>query len=287
MVHISARHDSSPAIEDIDWNRMWNEALRKMPKKDGKKMWNKIASKFDQWMKTDDYPQKLVAKIHKESHYTVLDLGCGNGSITLEVAKQVKEVTAVDMSKEMLNLAKNGARDKGLKNIKYVQSTVENLKISHMGKYDVVIASRSLGGIYDLQKELKKVDELAKKYVYITIWGANSQQFEEELSQVMGTECHKHPDYIYVYNMLYQLGIYANVEMLDLESRRVYSNLEDAMERCMWKLGWNTEKIKEAEKEKLKNFLQKTAVKKEDGTLNYPSNRPDWVLLWWKKKNNN
>jgi ubiquinone/menaquinone biosynthesis C-methylase UbiE len=257
-----------------------------MPRKNRKKMWNKIALKFDKWMKTDDYPQKLTAMVHKEPYYTILDLGCGNGSITLEVAKHVKEVTAVDISEEMLNLVMKGARDKGLNNIKYVQSTVEALKSDQIGKYDVVIASRSLGGIYNLQKELKKIDKLAKKYVYITIWGANARQFEKELCQVMGTEYHQHPDYIYVCNMLYQLGIYANVKMLDLESRPVYSNLEDVMERCMWKLGWITDEIKETEKKKLEKFLKKTAAKNEDGTLHYPSNKPDWVLLWWKKKNN-
>ena len=77
-------------IEDIDWNEMWNRTLQEMPSKNTEKRWDKIASKFNEWMKTDDYPQNFADKIHKESDYTVLDLGCGNGSITLKVAEEVE-----------------------------------------------------------------------------------------------------------------------------------------------------------------------------------------------------
>lgn len=280
-VKIAQNVDIKP--EDIDWNGMWNEALKKVPKKDNKQRWDNIAQKFNEWMKTDDYPQNLAEKIHKEPDYTVLDLGCGNGSVTLRVAEKVKHVTAVDMSSEMLKLVKKNATERGIENLSYIQSSVENLDPEAVGQHDVVVASRSLGGIYDLKDELKKVDSLAKKYVYMTIWGANAQDFEKKLCSVMGAEYHQHPDYMYVCNMLYQLGIYANVEILNCESRPMYCDLEDAVDRCSWKLGWNTKKIEDEEKEKLENFLKTNAIKKENGTLDYPTNNPNWVLIWWKK----
>jgi ubiquinone/menaquinone biosynthesis C-methylase UbiE len=263
---------------------MWNKALQDMPSKNDKKRWDKIASKFNEWMKTDDYPQNFADKVHKEPKYTVLDLGCGNGSITLKVAKEVEHVTAVDMSEEMLKLVEKNAEKEGISNISYVQSTVEDLEPERIGQHDVVIASRSLGNIYNLKDELKKIDSIARKYVYMTIWGANGRRFERELCDTMGVEYHQHPDYIYVCNMLYQMGIYANVEMLDCQSRPVYSDLEDAMDRCKWKLGWNLKEIKSEDLEKLEKFLKESAVQKEDGTLDYPTNNPDWVMIWWKKE---
>jgi len=271
-------------IEDIDWNEMWNRTLQEMPSKNTEKRWDKIASKFNEWMKTDDYPQNFADKIHKESDYTVLDLGCGNGSITLKVAEEVEHVTAVDMSEEMLKIVKENAKKEGISNVSYVQSTVEDLDPESVGQHDVVIASRSLGNIYNLKEELKKIDSIAKRYVYMTIWGANSRRFERELCSTMGTEYHRHPDYIYVCNMLYQMGIYANVEMLDCESRPVYSDLEDAVDRCKWKLGWNGKQIKTEDHEKLEKFLKENAIHREDGTLDYPTNNPDWVMIWWKKE---
>lgn len=279
--NIKTGYDLRP--ENIDWNRMWNEELRKIPKKDDSKMWSQIAPKFDQWMKNDDYPRNFAAKIHKEPQNTVLDLGCGNGTVTLEIASQVKQVTAVDMSEEMLQLVQKNAQEKGISNIDYLQSTIQDLQIEQVGQHDVVIASRSLGGIYDIKDELKKLDELARKYVYLTLWGAEAKQFEKDVCEFLGVEYHQHPDYIYACNILYQLGIYANVEMLKSKKRPVYLDLDDAMERCKWKLGWGTGEFSEETELKLKNFLKGNLVENVDGTLDYPTNKPNWVLLWWKK----
>lgn len=282
----SENNENTLKPEDIDWNGMWNELLQSTPSKSNKKRWDKIAIKFNEWMKTDDYPENFAAKIHKEPEYTILDLGCGNGSVTLKVAKEVEHVTAVDMSDEMLSLVKQNAKKEGIENISYLQSTVEDLKPDQVESHDVVIASRSLGGVQDLKRELEKINGLAKKYVYMTIWGANGRQLEKELCEVMGTQYHQHPDYIYVCNMLYQMGIYANVEMLESKTRPIYCDLDDAVDRCTWKLGWNTKTIAEEEKTKLETFLKTNAIKRDDGTLDYPTNNPDWVLIWWKKENN-
>jgi SAM-dependent methyltransferase len=284
-IDIKATTETISNIKDIDWNRMWNEALQRMPKKDEKGRWDKIAPKFNEWMKTDDYPQNFASKVHKEHDYTVLDLGCGNGSITLEVAKHVKHVTAVDISKEMLSLVEKNAKEQGISNISYVQSRIEDINPEDIGQHDVVISSRSIGGIYDLKKELKKINSLARKYVYMTHWSATSRQFEKDLCKVLGIDYRQHPDYMYVCNMLYQMGIYANVELMDCKPQHIYSNLDDAMERCTWKLGWNMEKIGNEERMKIEDFLKKNLVKRDNGAFDYTTNNPDWVLLWWKKDN--
>jgi len=281
---IKATNETISDIKDIDWNKMWNDALQKMPKKDEKSRWDKIAPRFDEWMKTDEYPQNFAAKIHKEPDYTVLDLGCGNGSITLEVAKHVKHVTAVDLSDKMLSIVKKNAEEKGISNISYVQSRIEDIDPDILGQHDVVMSSRSIGGIYDLKNELKKIDSLARKYVYMTHWSATSKQFEENLCKVLGIEHRQHPDYMYIFNMLYQMGIYANVEPIDCKSVHIYHDLDDAIERCTWKLGWTTDKIGKEERIKIEEFMKKNLVKSDNGTFEYTTNRPDWVMLWWNKE---
>lgn len=271
-------------INDIDWNRMWKEALQKMPRRDEKNRWDKIAPEFNEWMKTDDYPMNFAAKVHKEPDYTVLDLGCGNGSITLEVAKHVKQVTAVDMSEEMLRFVEKNAAEKGISNIEYVKSSVEDLDPDKIGQYDVVIASRSLGNIHDLKKELKKMDSIAKKYVYMTHWSATSKQFAKDLCEIAGLQYRQPPDYIYVCNMLYQMGIYANIEPIDCKSRHVYHDFYDAVQRHLWKLGWTTNNIEKEKRMKIEDFLKKNLVKMENGTFEYTTSDPNWMLLWWKKE---
>lgn len=283
MANIDTKNKAILDINDIDWNRMWNEALQKVPRRDEKNRWDKIAPKFNEWMKTDDYPLDFASKIHKEPDYTVLDLGCGNGSITLKVAEHVKHVTAVDMSSEMLKLVEKNASEKGISNIEYVQSSVEDLDPDKIGNYDVVIASRSLGSIQNLKKELKKIDSIAKKYVYMTHWSATSKQFEKDLCEITGIEYRPPPNYMYVCNMLYQMGIYANLEPIDCGSRHIYNNFDDALERCIWKLGWTTKNIGKEKRMKIEDFLKKNLVKMENGTFEYTTSDPTWMLLWWKK----
>ena len=282
-VTINTENKAVLDINDIDWNGMWNEALQKMPRENEKTRWDKIAPKFNEWMKTDDYPHILASKIHKEPDYSVLDLGCGNGSITLEVAKHVKHVTAVDMSCEMLKLVKKNANKKGISNIEYMQSSIEDLDPDKIGQYDVVIASRSLGNVLNLKKELKKIDNIARKYVYMTHWSATSHQFEKDLSEIIGVPHYISPDYMYVYNMLYQMDIYASLEPIECISRHIYHDLDDAVERRIWKLGWTVNNIGEEKKVKIEDFLKNKLVERDDGTLEYTTNDPNWMLLWWKK----
>jgi len=56
-----------------------------------------------------------------------LDLGCGAGTFTLELAKRFDEVWAVDLSEEMLNRLKIRAKQLGLNNIKTLKSDVDKL----------------------------------------------------------------------------------------------------------------------------------------------------------------
>ena len=285
MTDINSDEKTVSDINDVNWNGMWNKTLQKIPQKNEKNRWNKIAAQFNKWMKTDEYPLSFAAKVHKEPNYTVLDLGCGNGSVTLEVAKYVKHVTAVDISEEMLKLVqKNAARD-GISNIEYIQSSIEDIEVDEIEQYDVVIASRSLGNIRNLKKELKKIDGLAKKYVYMTHWIATGHQLEKDLCKVTGITHYPHPNYIYVCNMLYQMDIYANLEPINCSSRHVYRDLNDAVERHMWKLGWTANNIKKEKRMEIEDYLKKKLVKIENGTLEYTTTNPSWMLLWWEKGN--
>lgn len=51
---------------------------------------------------------------------SVLDLGCGTGSMTIELARRGYDMTALDISDEMLAVADQRARDEGITNILYL-----------------------------------------------------------------------------------------------------------------------------------------------------------------------
>jgi ubiquinone/menaquinone biosynthesis C-methylase UbiE len=238
--------------------------------------WNKIAAQFDRWMETDDYPEKLVEKIKVNPKYTVLDIGCGNGAITIPIAKKVNSVTAIDMSDKMLHFLRKNALEEDLSNITYINGILQDIEIDD--KYDVVIASRSLNGVSDIKKELEKIDNAAKKYVYITLWGVNARGFEKKMYEVIGREFQQHPDYMYVYNILHQMGIYANIEMLECKMKPSYANLEETIDFLKWRIA----DLNEEEEILIKNYLIDTMIENK-GMLEYLYDKSDWVLIWWRK----
>src|SRR6476620_690265 len=76
----------------------------------------------------------------------VLDLGTGTGSVAIKAAALVMpggDVTAVDISPEMLALARQRATSLGLSNIESLEGRAEELP-PPTGRFDAVLASLSL-----------------------------------------------------------------------------------------------------------------------------------------------
>jgi len=259
----------------VDWNQLWKEQVEKLPKK--KDLWNSIAPQFNEWMDKDDYPAEFISKIKIEPNDTVLDVGCGNGAITIPLAQKARSVTALDSSTRMLEFL--GKKAGHPSNIHMINKGLEEVDAQEIGYHDVVVASRSLNGIADIQAQLEKLDRIARKYVYITLWGVDNRKFENEMAELLGRESHQNPEYILVYNILYEMGIQANVEFLKSNTRNHYSNMDEALDRIKWRIG----DLDEGEKSIIKKHLERVLTRNSDGSLTYSRTNSKWVLIWWEK----
>ena len=72
-----------------------------------------------------------------------VDLGVGDGQLTLMLAGAAREVTAVDLSTKMLSGLERRANDSGLTNIKYMEADIEDLPMPE-GEQDVAVMSQAL-----------------------------------------------------------------------------------------------------------------------------------------------
>jgi ArsR family transcriptional regulator len=61
------------------------------------------------------------------SNWTVADIGCGTGFLLLAVAPLVKKAIGIDVSSEMLRVARRKARERGLKNIDFIQCPMDEI----------------------------------------------------------------------------------------------------------------------------------------------------------------
>ena len=78
----------------------------------------------------------------------VADLGCGEGYLTLEVARWAKRVLAIDQSQEMLDRLKALARKHKVRNIRRKRAQIEKLPIRDQF-VDVVLMSQVLHSLQD------------------------------------------------------------------------------------------------------------------------------------------
>ena len=108
--------------------------------------------------------------------HQVLDLGSGTGAVAMEAARLVGpngSVTAVDISPEMLTLARRRALDLGLKNLAFLEGRAEAIPAED-GRFDVVLASLSLMYAIDRSaaaRELRRVLRPRGRFVG-AVWGA-------------------------------------------------------------------------------------------------------------------
>jgi ubiquinone/menaquinone biosynthesis C-methylase UbiE len=91
----------------------------------------------------------------------VLDVGAGTGSYTLNIAKTAKSVTALDISRGMLETLKDTAEKLGLNNISYIES--DWVDYTPGKKFDIILCS--------LTPALKDRAAAEKVFAHVKRWG--------------------------------------------------------------------------------------------------------------------
>jgi SAM-dependent methyltransferase len=95
---------------------------------------------------------------------TVLDLGSGGGIDCFLAARKVGphgRVIGVDMTDEMIRLARENARKSGLKNVEFRQGEIENLPLED-GAIDVVISNCVINLSTDKERVFREVYRVLK-----------------------------------------------------------------------------------------------------------------------------
>jgi SAM-dependent methyltransferase len=94
---------------------------------------------------------------------SVLDVGCGPGTITVDLAARVApgRVTAVEMTADALDLARNEADARGQSNIDFVTSDVHALDLPD-DTFDVVHAHQVLQHVADPVQALREMRRVCK-----------------------------------------------------------------------------------------------------------------------------
>jgi ubiquinone/menaquinone biosynthesis C-methylase UbiE len=127
--------------------------------------WNRMSKNYDnsadkKFKKTYEETINLSASILKEND-CVLDFACGTGITTIEIAKKVERVIAIDISQNMIDIASQKAHKSAVSNIEFLVTDIfeERLKPEF---FDVVMAFNILQYCEDEEKVMKRIYDLLK-----------------------------------------------------------------------------------------------------------------------------
>jgi SAM-dependent methyltransferase len=279
-------------FETIDWGAMWQAETGRFHWQDNistKALWDKRADSFDKRINRvkegeprdkDDYISRLLDRIEVKPDWTVLDIGCGPGTLAIPLAQKAKSVTALDISTKMLERLKTNAEKKGLDNIQYINADwKEAFDAGKPGHHDVVVASRSLMS-GDMQKALTYIVNIADKAAYLT-FPVVHLPLDLAVYQAIGRGHKKHPPYIYLLNMLYQMGVNANVEVLFSKVKVQFHSIDEAVAD----LQWRTDTFTPDEKIKVQHSLVQNLAWDKATSSFIHEGKSQWALIWWRREN--
>lgn len=104
---------------------------------------------------------KFINEIQKIEKAVVLDLGCGGGHVSYNVAPHADLVFAYDLSHEMLDTVSKTASQRKLKNIFVQQGIAEDMPFSDH-QFDVVISRYSAHHWQHVPSAMKEVNRVLK-----------------------------------------------------------------------------------------------------------------------------
>lgn len=209
---------------------------------------------------------------------SILDVGAGTGRLTLALAPQAKHIIAVEPNAAMLGYLRQDASERGLSNISYLQATWQDAPNDLQA--DIVICSHVLYPIRDIVPFLAKLQAAALHGCYLYMFATHLDALLNDLwRHFHGDERQLPPAYIHVLDVLYEMGIYANVEIVKLPSSLRYHALDVAVNELLERLILPGD---EQTRDELRGLLAGWLVE-QDGVLIPPSQQGMvGAIVWWR-----
>lgn len=207
---------------------------------------------------------------------TVLDVGAGTGRFALALAPYAARVTAVDPSAAMLRFLKEEALARKVHNVDVVEARWEDAEVEPA---DVVICSHVLYPIRDIVPFVRKLDAHARRACFVYMRGVHIDAVAGHLWQHFHGEPRKTgPSYIHLVDVLFEMGIFANVETTLSRSSWVYDSLDDATDQFMEMLILPD---RPEVRRELRGLLAGWLVERE-GRLGLPVAGFPTAIIWWR-----
>lgn len=166
---------------------------------------------------------------------TVLDVGAGTGRFALALAPYAQSIIAIEPNTAMLNYLKHDATEEGLTTISALHSRWQDVSTDLTA--DIVVCSHVLYPLWDVDTFVTKLRSATRKACYIYMRAVHFDSSTSPLwKHFHGDERHPAPGYIHALDILFEMGIYADVEIVRMPGVLRYPSLDVATEELLEQL---------------------------------------------------
>ncbi len=179
----------------------------------------------------DDYAVPIFAAVEEilgaQTYDSILEIGPGWGNYTFGLARHCRRMACVDISPDVLAYISAIASKRGME-IATVASKWEEYQ---GGPHDVVFAYNCFYRMMEIEQCLRKINETASKLHIIGMTGGPEQAYYPALEHKLGLDINYHRlDYIYLVNVLYQLGMDCNVRLIPIVKEYAFETMDEAVD---------------------------------------------------------
>lgn len=212
----------------VDWNDEWMRLQAARHRADDSFEWDKRARHFRP-LETAPYARDFMKLLALQPGESVLDMGCGAGSIAIPLAQAGHPVIAADFSPAMLGTLDAGIEYYGL------EDRITPLELAWDDDWDLVgpvakavdvaFASRSVTTT-NLKGALAKLDRTARRRCAVTMVANSSPRYDLHLMNAIGASVTCSNGFVYAFNILIQMGALPQVTYFESPRRDTFDSLE-------------------------------------------------------------
>lgn len=242
----------------MDFSKLWDNIPTEKDLEEARLYWNLRAGTFNEQDRDNcrDIQQILKRKGYDPTGKSLLDIGCGPGKCSVELAKGFEFVVGLDLSDQMILHARENARQGGRNNTAFYSMAWEKTDLVKEGwqdRFHVVLASMTpaISNAATLEKMCQAGKELCILSSFV-----HRRDLKVELEEYLGLRSPTDPlgNKVYLaFNLLWMWGYHPEVSYTRVKIHRE-TTLEESQDLYRLQLSFNGEQEKKA-----RSFLENKA----------------------------